>query len=123
LEVIMIEVTDNARKELDAYFADKEKSPIRIYLAMGGCSGPRLGLALDEPGAGDEQYPWNGYTFVMAKELAQDASFVKIDMTGMGFAVSSDLPLPEGGGCGCGSGSSGGCGTAGGNGGCGCSCD
>lgn len=114
----MVEVTDNARKELDAYFADKEKSPIRIYLAMGGCSGPRLGLALDEAGAGDDQFPWNGYTFVMAKELAQEASFVKIDMTGMGFTVSSDLPLPEGGGCG------GGCSPGGGaSGGCGCSCD
>jgi Fe-S cluster assembly iron-binding protein IscA len=32
----MVELTDNARKELDAYFADKEKSPIRIYLSSGG---------------------------------------------------------------------------------------
>ena len=32
----MFELTPNAKKELDAYFADKEKSPIRIYLAPGG---------------------------------------------------------------------------------------
>lgn len=32
----MIELTESARKELDAYFADKDKSPIRIYLAPGG---------------------------------------------------------------------------------------
>jgi len=32
----MIEVSQNAIKELEAYFADKEKSPIRIYLAPGG---------------------------------------------------------------------------------------
>lgn len=32
----MIVLTDNARKELNAYFADKETSPIRIYLAPGG---------------------------------------------------------------------------------------
>lgn len=32
----MVELTDNARKELDSYFADKPKSPIRIYLSSGG---------------------------------------------------------------------------------------
>ncbi len=32
----MVIVTDNALKELDAYFEGKEKSPIRIYLAPGG---------------------------------------------------------------------------------------
>ncbi len=35
-EDIMIELTDTARKELESYFADKELSPIRIYLAPGG---------------------------------------------------------------------------------------
>ncbi len=32
----MIDVTDAAREQLDGYFADKEKSPIRIYLSSGG---------------------------------------------------------------------------------------
>ncbi len=32
----MVNVSDNAMKELEAYFADKEKSPIRVYLAPGG---------------------------------------------------------------------------------------
>ena len=32
----MVELTDNAQKELQAYFADKEVTPIRIYLAAGG---------------------------------------------------------------------------------------
>ena len=32
----MFELTDNARKELEAYFADKQKPPIRVYLAPGG---------------------------------------------------------------------------------------
>lgn len=36
LEDYMLELTANAQKELDAYFADKEKAPIRIYLAPGG---------------------------------------------------------------------------------------
>ncbi|KAF1075654.1 hypothetical protein MKHDV_01787 [Halodesulfovibrio sp. MK-HDV] len=32
----MFTLTENAHKELAAYFADKDKSPIRIYLAPGG---------------------------------------------------------------------------------------
>lgn len=32
----MFELTDNARKELEANFADKQKTPIRVYLAPGG---------------------------------------------------------------------------------------
>lgn len=32
----MITITDSARKELEAYFADKDKGTIRVYLAPGG---------------------------------------------------------------------------------------
>jgi Fe-S cluster assembly iron-binding protein IscA len=32
----MLELTDAARKELEAYFTDKERGNIRIYLAQGG---------------------------------------------------------------------------------------
>jgi iron-sulfur cluster assembly protein len=32
----MIDVTDAAREQLDGYFADKDKTPIRIYLSSGG---------------------------------------------------------------------------------------
>ena len=31
----MIQLTDNARKELDSFFADKKKDPIRVYLSAG----------------------------------------------------------------------------------------
>lgn len=32
----MFTVTEAAKTQLDAYFADKEKNPIRIYLSSGG---------------------------------------------------------------------------------------
>ncbi|EPR42463.1 hypothetical protein dsx2_2852 [Desulfovibrio sp. X2] len=32
----MIEVTASAKEQLDKYFADKDVSPIRVYLATGG---------------------------------------------------------------------------------------
>lgn len=31
----MLELTENARKELEAFFADKKKEPIRIYSSIG----------------------------------------------------------------------------------------
>lgn len=32
----MFNISETAVHELEAYFADKEKSPIRVYLAEGG---------------------------------------------------------------------------------------
>jgi len=32
----MIALTEAATKQLDSYFADKEKSAIRVYLSSGG---------------------------------------------------------------------------------------
>ncbi|WP_165177453.1 IscA/HesB family protein [Desulfovibrio sp. ZJ369] len=105
----MLELTESARKELEAYFADKEKSTIRIYLAPGGCSGPRLMLALDAATDQDQAEEQGGFTFCINKELLAQVQGVKIDLTYMGFAVEPAVPLPQsGGGCG---GCCGGCGS------------
>lgn len=32
----MVTLSETAKTQLDAYFADKEKSPIRVYLSSGG---------------------------------------------------------------------------------------
>ena len=32
----MVTITETAKKQLDSYFADKESSPIRVYLSSGG---------------------------------------------------------------------------------------
>ncbi len=31
----MLELTENARKELEAFFADKKKETIRVYMSAG----------------------------------------------------------------------------------------
>lgn len=36
MEAHMIILTETARKELDGYFADKDKSTVRLYMAAGG---------------------------------------------------------------------------------------
>lgn len=35
-ETTMFTISETASHELEAYFADKEKTPIRVYLAAGG---------------------------------------------------------------------------------------
>ena len=77
----MITLSENARKELEAYFADKERQTIRVYLAPGGCSGPRLVLALDEPGDEDARFEQDGFAFCINKELLQQVKSVSIDLS------------------------------------------
>ncbi|MFI3270535.1 MAG: IscA/HesB family protein [Pseudomonadota bacterium] len=104
----MFEITESAMKELAAYFADKEKTPIRIYLAPGGCSGPRLALALDNPSDDDTSFTEGDFTFCINTALLGEIESVRIDMTYMGFQIEPGKALAgSGGGCsGCGSSSS-----------------
>ncbi|WP_165070847.1 IscA/HesB family protein [Desulfovibrio sp. ZJ200] len=96
----MLELTESARKELEAFFADKEKGTIRIYLTPGGCGGPQLALALDAATDQDQAEEQGGFTFCINKELLAKVQGVKIDLTYMGFVVEPAAPLPQSGGCG-----------------------
>lgn len=103
----MLTVSESAHRELEAYFVDKEKSPIRVFLAPGGCSGPRLALALDGPTDKDRVFEENGMTFSIDSSLLDQTGPITIDLTSMGFSVDSANPVGGGGGCascsGCGS--------------------
>ncbi len=101
----MFDITESALKELESYFADKEKAPIRIYLAPGGCSGPRLALALDAPSADDTSFTQGDFTFCINADLLAQVESVRIDMTYMGFQIEAGKPIAGGGGgcSGCGS--------------------
>ena len=106
----MLELTESARKELESYFEGREKGVIRVYLAPGGCCGPRLALALDAATDQDQSEERGGFTFCINKELLAQIHGVKIDLSQMGFSVEPEAPLPENAGVGCGS-CCGGCGS------------
>ena len=106
----MIILSENARKELDAYFTDKEKAGVRVFLTTGGCSGARLALALDDPTADDAVFENSGYTLCIEKDLYKQSGDITIDMSYMGFIVESALEIPGIGAGGCAS-CGGGCGS------------
>lgn len=91
----MFVVTDSAKQELNAFFEGKEKSPVRVYLAAGGCSGPRLALALDQSRDTDECFNEQGFEFCMEKSLYEKAQGVTIDTGYMGFIVNSEAPVSD----------------------------
>ncbi len=97
----MFELTDPARTELDAFFDGKEKSPIRVYLAPGGCSGPRLALALDTPSESDTVFTEKGYSFCINEELLSAAKSITVDFSDMGFSIKSEMSFGGGACSGC----------------------
>ena len=103
----MVTVTETAKAQLDAYFAENPKAPIRIFLTSGSCAGPQLTLALDDPKDSDDVFDVEGYSIVVDKELLAEAKPLTVAFSDAGFAVESSLKLGGGGcgGCSCSGGS------------------
>lgn len=101
----MLEVTQEAQKQIKAYFTDKPVQPIRIFLHNGGCSGPQIAMAIDGPKENDKTFKVGDFEFVMDKAFLIQAQPVKVDFAATGFKITSSMELPQG--CqGCGSSSS-----------------
>lgn len=97
----MLEVTEKANEMIKKFFEDKdEPSPIRIFLSQGGWSGPSLGMALDEPKDDDEIVKDNGFTYLINKELFEQAKPINVDFIdsgmGQGFSISSKMQMGGG---------------------------
>lgn len=101
----MLTVTDKALEVIADFLRDKKEGAfIRVFLNM-GCSGPSLGMALDEANTdADEVISTGGTTFIVEKELFNQVKPINIDFittpAGAGFKLTSNLPQPQGGCCG-----------------------
>lgn len=99
----MLTVTDNAAAVIKDFLKDKKTdASIRVFL-NNGCSGPSLGMALDETrNETDEVIQTSTTTFVIERDLLNKVKPISIDFIttpqGAGFKLTSSLP--EGGGCG-----------------------
>ena len=106
-------VGDTAVEKLKEYMTQNNfESPLRVALMQGGCSGPALGLALDDQKDNDEVFLKNDLTFLIEKGLLDMCGSVQVEYIDAGpqsgFSITTANPV-GGGGCG-GSCSSGSCG-------------
>ena len=117
----MLELTGIAAEKIRDYCEQNNvNSSIRV-VAMNGCGGPSLGLALGERGDDDATVTTDGIEVIIEKDLLNVVESVKVDFIeptgsgcgcggGGGFAVTSTRPLPGSGSGGCGGSCSSGCG-------------
>lgn len=92
----MFDLTEKAIEMIKEFLKDKdESSKVRVMVVDGGCSGPSLGMALDEIREGDEVFSKNGMTFMIQKSLFESAQPITVDYItthmGSGFKISSAL--------------------------------
>lgn len=107
-------VTELAIDKLKEYMEQNNiDSALRVALMQGGCAGPSLGLALDEPKDNDKTFEFNDLNFLIEESLLNSTGGVKVDYIDAGqrsgFSITSTNPM-GGGGCSSGSCSSGNCG-------------
>jgi iron-sulfur cluster assembly accessory protein len=101
---LMFTVTEKALEVIKDFIKDKKAdSAVRITLSM-GCSGPALGMVLDDPRNEDKVFEEKGTKFVIDKDIYNQAKPINVDFVdtphGSGFKLTSSLAPAAGGSCG-----------------------
>ena len=96
----MLQITEKASEMIKLYLKDREEAPsIRLMLNEGGCSGPSVGMVLDESTDKDVSFQEHGITVVVDKEFLEQIKPVTIDFVstpmGEGFQISSTCRNPR----------------------------
>ena len=94
----MLEITEKAIEMIKDFLKDREETQtVRIMLSQGGCSGPSLGMALDESRDNDLEFDDRGIKFVVEDSLYDRVKPIKVDYVsahmGSGFNITSNLPV------------------------------
>lgn len=94
----MLEITEKASEMIKDFLKDKDEiQAIRIMLSQGGCSGPGLGMALDEPRDDDREFEDSGIKFIVENSLYERVKPIKVDYVeshmGSGFNITSSMPV------------------------------
>jgi iron-sulfur cluster assembly accessory protein len=100
----MIEVTENAVRQLRTLVGEAAEQGLRIGIAKGGCSGLQYEMTLGEPQPGDTVVQRDGARFFLDAESAQLLRGATLDyhdaLTGAGFQIVNPNAART---CGCGS--------------------
>ena len=94
----MLEITEKASEMIRDFLKEREEIPaIRIMLSEGGCSGPSLGMAMDELRDNDREFDDRGIKFVVESALYERVKPIKVDYVisaaGSGFNIMSNMPV------------------------------
>jgi len=92
----MFEVTERARQELQAFFADRDVQPVRIFLKTRTCGGPRLVVGVDAQQEGDVVFTVDGLTYVIEQGFFEQIQPVTVDFYENNFVVRASVPFGEG---------------------------
>ncbi len=102
----MINVTDNAVRQLQSLLAETESASgkgLRVQIAKGGCSGLQYEMSLDARQDGDEILDRDGVQFLVDSESAPYLDGATLDfhggLTGTGFHIANPNAART---CGCG---------------------
>lgn len=101
-----VEISQETIDEIKRTIETQSDRPanVRIFLAGHGCSGPSLGLALDEIKDTDLIDESGELKFIMDKDVYEQMGEVKVEFVGNGYHVSSVNEVESscsscGGGC------------------------
>ena len=119
IKLNMIEVTPAALRKIKDYLSQNGiDSGIRVTLLEGGCSGPVLGIVLDDVCDQDRAFDSGGIQFFIHQSLLSECGNVRIDFAKPDsrcdstcscgsdgrFEITSERPVAPISGCSCGSG-------------------
>lgn len=90
----MLEVTPRASQLMREHFKDKKKSPIRLFVKLGGCGIRSFGVALERPKDGDHVFEIEGFQYIVDKVLLERVQPIKVDSDGFGFRISGSGIAP-----------------------------
>lgn len=91
-----LEVTQTAVAKLKEVMADNIGKSVRVFIQGIGWGGPKMGMALDEPKAGDQEITVEGISFIYNKDNENVIPDSIIDFQdsflGRGFVVRPAVP-------------------------------
>lgn len=95
----MIEVTHKAQLLLTNHFKRKKRTPIRIFMKIGGCGIRTLGVALEPVEDTDKVFDIDGFRYIVNRRLLKRIQPIQVDSDGVAFLLRGK-GVQDSGGCG-----------------------
>lgn len=81
-------ITEKATRLLEEHFTGKERSPIRLFVKLGGCGIRSFGVSLEPAKRYDAAFDIDGFRYIINKVLLRSVQPITVDSDGFGFRIS-----------------------------------